>query len=737
MDTKLLGQAIIELNIARKNFAIYPPGHAQLERSILRAQGVLNQLLETTSELMVGVARDCLFVGDSFLDRKNPVYRDYSLALYSRDIAGIILLAGVSRDDIHGFCQVLTRDTFDIREAGGIQQVMRRASVKCIRVQPIDYSGLHLTEEQVIRTGASSGKPELSTHVWRSFVSHLLSGRLDFRGEPEQLAVKRRIGPSQVAELLNSGLLDFQTAIESYETAIAKYVRETTGDQPLENFVALIKNLNPQLRSQFLSVTFDHVSSRAEDGVLGGLPDDIVVEMLQQANDQGREISPTLITLLERISQIEPQESLTYSGKHPTKSSRHPGEGLSRDVVKELFHRESYETYVDQDYQSLLKNLVARTNDLPGPETNGYPPVQSTEERSGVTPSESLVATINEQEIDVRLGRMMLALMDKSVDPDDYAVFSRKILVCVPGYLALGELDLCHEILRSFRVHALERSEPIRRIAVDSLLAFHSPDIVSAAVEALNILPEGQIEPAKSLIAEIGTHCIPPLLDLYAHQEYPSPREDLLNMLIGFGKEALNQAFSRFQGAPGHVLRNLLILVQKVGDQGSIGHVRRLLAHENRHVSLEALVTLSELNDPELPLHFRMALTRVDPDETLLVIRLAGLYRVAGVAEDLAEMIRVTVILKTTHKRNEEILKSLGKIGDVRVVPRLEALARGPWSFSPSRLRELKRSLFESLWGYPRESLAGLIEIGRTSKDPHIRRVCARLVSMDREEGSN
>lgn len=744
LDTKLLGQAIIELNIARKNFSIYPSGHSQLERSILRAQSVLNQLLETTSELTLGVARDCLFVGDSCLDRKNPVFRDFSLALYSRDIAGVILLAGVSRDDIHGFCQVLTRDTFEIRESGGIQQVMRSASVKGIRVQPIDYSGLRLTEEQEIRTCAGSGKPDITSHVWRSFVSHLLSGRLDFNGQPEHLAVKRRIDPSQVAELLNSGLLNLQSAIESYEATIARYVRETTGDQPLENFVSLIKNLNPQLRSQFLSVTFDHVADPGKDGVLGGLPDDIIVEMLQQANDQGREISPTLITLLERISQIQPEQSLTFSEQAPTKSLRHPGQGLSRDAVKNLLHRESYETYVDQDYQSLLRNLVERTTALPGPGADRHPLDEPTAERYGVPKMQSrnihlggLASTINEQELDARLGRMILALMEQSADPDDYTVFSRKILMCVPEYLAAGDFELCHQIFRALRAHALEKPEPIRGIAEGSLLALHSPDIASAAVEALKTLPEGQHELAKSLIEAIGARCIPPLMDVYAHQEYPSPREDILNLLMGFGRAALDEAFRRFRGAPGPVLRNLLILVQRVGNQEAIDHVKHLLAHEDRQVSLDALVTLVELKDPEAPLHIRMALASAEPDEILKVIGLAGLYRIADVAQDLAGMIRVRMILKPAHKRNEEILKSLGKIGDVRVIPHLEVLARSAWSFSPNRLRELKRSLFESLWGYPRESLAGLIRIGRSSKDAQILKACHRLASMHREEGFN
>lgn len=735
LDTKILGQAIIELNIARKNFSIYPSGHAQLERSIDRAHNVLNRLLETAPELTVGVAKDCLFIGDSYLDRKNLVFKDFALALYSRDIAAVTFQAGLTKTDIHGFCRILTRDTFEIREAGGIRQVVHDASISHIRAQPIDFSGLHLTEEQEILGAKKQAKLEINTHVWRSFVTHLLSGQLDSEGQMEHLANKQKMNPSQIAQLLNSGILNLKSAIESYETTIVKYVRDTTGHQPLENFISLLKDLNPRLRAQFLSVTFDRMAVQGDETLLSCFPDHVVVEMLQQASEEGKEISPTLITLLERIAQIQIAQPAGRPEKPSASSGPDSAERLSREQVKNLLNRESYETYVDSDYRSLLKNLITM-GEVHNVETQGgpalIPPPRGVNKQPGVKPpagsaTNRYEAAVSEEELDARLTRMMMALMDKAVDPDDYLVFSRKIMASVPDHLSRGEIDLVYESLRIFRNHAQGKPHPMAQLAKDALLAFSSPEIVSAAVLALDACPEADREQALSLVAELGEPCIPDLVKAYADQDYPSSKAALFELLVAFGESTLEEVCRQLHHTSDHFLRNLLLLVQRIGKADSAEALRRLLSHPNLQVRWEALITLLEIKDSEAPLYLRRAIQSIDPDESLRAINLAGYYRVRETSEDLVNRIRTNFIGKAAHRANEEIIRALGRIGDSRVLPHLERVAAKPWSFSPRRLHDLKLNLFESIGGYPLENLTDLVEIGKRSNDARIQRICDRL----------
>lgn len=738
LDTKLLGQAIIELNIARKNFSIYPAGHAQLDRSIERAHNVLSRLLETSPSITLGIARDCMFVGDSYLDPKNLVFRDFAKSLYTRDVAAIVFLAGISKEEIHRFCAVLTRETLEIRESGGIEEAVQGASLGHIRVQPIDFSGLHLTEEQEILAVGKKGKMDVNSQVWRSFVASLLSGQLDADGQLELLA-RKKLNPSEIAQLLNSGLLNLKQAIESYETIIARYVRDTSGNQPFENFILLLRDLNPRLRGQFLSVTFDRIAAQDEELLLNCFPDDVVVEMIQQANAAGKEISPTLIALLERISQLQvnqPEKRRSTPGTDADVDS--PGR-LSREHVRELLSRESYETYVDNDYQSLLKNLITRGDAQAGDEEGGPSSRKSTgprargrERRAGSTASTAgnpYQSAVEERELDLRLTQMMLALVDRTTDADDYTVFSRKIVESLPGHLVHGEIELALDILQLFRRHLGEKAPPLSDLAGASLRAFGDPGIISAAVGLIDNCTDEQRPWALRLIAEIGNPCIPELVRNYSATDYPSPKKAVLDILIRFGERTLEEVYRLFDEAPPSMLRNLLTVVQAVGKTDSTVALRRLLSHEDRLVRRDALITLLELKDPLAADHLRQALVSSDPEESFHAIGLAGYYRVADVAGELVHRIKTRFITRSALRMNEEILRSLGKIGDARVVPWLEKIATCGWSFCPRRLGIVKFVLFESLAGYPAQSLAGLINIGRNSRDVRIRRICERLES--------
>ena len=76
LDTRLLSNFIYELNIARRHVIAYPDNHPIIASTLSKVTNLLCQLLSAKDEITLGVAKDTLLVGDSFLDKNNPVYRD-------------------------------------------------------------------------------------------------------------------------------------------------------------------------------------------------------------------------------------------------------------------------------------------------------------------------------------------------------------------------------------------------------------------------------------------------------------------------------------------------------------------------------------------------------------------------------------------------------------------------------------------------------------------------------------
>ena len=150
IDTRLLSETVIELNISRKNVSIYPPGHIQITRSIDRAFDILQKLFEIRSEMTLGVAKDTLLVGQDYLDQRNPVYRDFALSMNQQGIAAVTFVRGLDKEQLIRFHRVISTKPDDIVAMGGIEKVMLNAAMSNIRVQAIDFGSLHLTEEEEI-----------------------------------------------------------------------------------------------------------------------------------------------------------------------------------------------------------------------------------------------------------------------------------------------------------------------------------------------------------------------------------------------------------------------------------------------------------------------------------------------------------------------------------------------------------------------------------------------------------
>ena len=150
LDTRLLSDAVIELNISRKNVGIYPPGHIQIVRSIDRAYNLLQQMFELREEMTLGIAKDTLLVGRNYLDKKNPVYRDFALSMNQQGIAAVTFIKGLEKEELVRFHRVITTKPEDIRAGGGIGAVISDVNIPHIRIVAIDYASFHLTEEQEI-----------------------------------------------------------------------------------------------------------------------------------------------------------------------------------------------------------------------------------------------------------------------------------------------------------------------------------------------------------------------------------------------------------------------------------------------------------------------------------------------------------------------------------------------------------------------------------------------------------
>lgn len=721
LDTRLLSEAVIELNISRKNVGIYPPGHSQIARSIDRAFDLLQRLFEITTEMTLGVAKDTLLVGQDYLDPKNPVFRDFALSLNQQGIAAVTFSSGLDKEELTRFHRILATKAEDLRAAGGIEQVMSGASLPHIRIAAIDYSLFHATEEKEVARPQSTKKDTSVADVWQDFVFHLSAGTLASPGEGTSINESEEIDPAELARLLNESKLDASAAVESYDRIISSYVRDSaerklTQEQSktLSRMNALLRDLNPELRKQFLAAAFNRVSTRAanprETEVLGGFADDLVVEMLEQASAEGREISPTLAGLVGRLAGTQGGASAgeQQGGGQP--------QGFIAPIImpenmQKLFEREKYEEYVSGEYKTMLRQLSEET---PG--------------AAEAFPLEGHLATLEDDRIDMQIGRALLAFLEENIDEEDYRELAQKLVAVMPQFLDSGNFELLWDIFETLRRHETDKQvQGVRDIAKETRTYFTSPEFIARALKAFERWMREKGQEAAGLIQALGPDAVPGLLDIYAKEEAVGGSRVLFNLLCLFGEPAVREAQKRLKDPRAYYVRNLLILIRRAGAATSVSPVRPLLQHKDQAVRLEALGTLLKFKDPSAVEPLRDAIHAADPDFAAQAIVLAGQYRVADVTDDVLSKLKRVILFETDYAENEEIIRALGNIGDPRAISDLEKLARAALSFYPRSLMHMKETIYESLARYPRQSIARLVKIGEGLNSDSIQRICRQL----------
>ncbi len=548
LDTRLLSEAVIELNISRKNVGIYPPGHIQITKSIDRAYDILQKLFEIRSEMTLGVAKDTLLVGQDYLDRKNPVYRDFALSMNQQSIASVTFIRGLAKNELVKFHRVITTKPEDILAAGGINKVMGESGISHIRIQAIDYGSFYVTEEQEIfrpqgkgspdTDGEKSAKPKAGHDLWQDFISHLTEGTLAVSGKGLPLTEMEHIDPAELARLLNERRLDSNSALQSYDQIISEHVRvraekkQLSQEQSttLSNLNMLLKDLHPELRKQFLSVAFRRISTHAkaigEEDILGGFSDDIVIDMLSQASAEGKEISPTLTGLLGKLTRAHAQSVQSFQpGERAMEGADE--KDVAFDILPEhmakLFDREQYEEYVSEDYQATLKRLSETTGVLA--------------ER---IPIDEYEKTLEDDHLDFQIGRALIAFMEENIDEEDYLEFGRKLITLVPEFLKTGNFILLLDILETMRKQAMEKpTEDLCAIAVDCLKIFNEPSFMNQSLQEFDRWAGTKGREAANFFYVLGPAMVPGLMDLYAIDTTPGGRRVLFDLLCRFGQDAV------------------------------------------------------------------------------------------------------------------------------------------------------------------------------------------------------
>jgi len=761
LDAKDITLAVREMNISLKNVNIYPAEHDQVKSSIERAWKTLNKLFSHISELTLAIAGDSLMVGNEYIDPDNPICKEFALSLKLHDIAAIKFYRELNRDELISLLLLINKKPDDISEQGGIAAVVKTEDLPNIKIKTIDYSKLNLTEEKEISRRLKADKNETGTdksdsghmeeNVWRNFVSHLLSETIADDKDGVSINTLEDINPTELARFINENRIHTKAALKTYRKVVTSHFtapkaepqsvsamndptyihNESTSKQDnlsydLANWNTLLEELSPEVKQQFLSVSFDQCESKSEsartEDFLGSMSGGLIIDMLRNANQTGKEISPSLISLISKLSAVQ-EGGLQVPDDLSTAFIRSgDSEEQTEEHLQTLFNREKHEDYVVEEYDDVLKKLTDSS------------PVEPETKHTDFSIDDYLI-TLEDQHLNSRIARILIGFMNGNIDLEEYKAYADKLEHIGEDCFDPPDFSLLLHILKIFSTHQKKKNdEKVRSIAKWSISKFREPSFTSKAVKAF--FKDGELSDRDgfNFLIELGPRIIPDVVKLYAEQDQPEMPGLLSGIITHFRKEALAEAKKRLKDTRSLFVRNLIVMLRVLNAHEAENSLKQLLEHNNMDIRMEALETLLQFeNQWALPVLKKMV-RGSQANISSKAIFLSGKYKVKDMAPTLTSMLKTFILFKTDIKKNEEVISALGQIADSGTIPVIEKIVSRTPLFHSKEIAKMKLMAYQSLSGYSYSNTKKLLEKGSKSRNTEIANICQKIINENHGE---
>ncbi len=699
LDAKLLSDAVIELNISRRSVGLYPPEHPITRRSVKSAYTLLKKLFEIRSSITLGVAKNVLMIDEYTLDRQNPVFIEFALALHAKGIAAITFSSGLEEKEVL-MLHMLISDK-DLPAGQALVELDQSKNLRHIRLVPLDVSKLKFVEGVLKKTTDSRQA------VWEDYVYGVLEGNL---ADEDAAGIVFKIPPEEVAHILSSRPSDTK---EGYDRVITTYLskkgRKGLNRDSLNRFITLVENLSPSIKEQFLSRAVKHqaLNNKETEELLGELTSEDVERMMNIFQKQSV-LPEGLRNLIDKFSEVKKTESvkeMLYKG-----SSHIEDIELSEDMIK-LNEDDQFGEFVDGQYHRDLEKMlkVKKVND----------------------PSllEEIQKAMSPEVLDSAFSDVVLELIDFDyMKSEECLKLLTRLSELIDVFLETGRFEEVLHIHNTIYSHMLTGNFRAETFSMVEYF-FRSEQFISKLIEAFSIWGRNQRETVLKLTRVLKLNLINPMFDALIEDERSSQRKFYLSIMSQMGKDVLQEAVRRLDDERWYVVRNMIYLIREYRGTEYIKKIRPLIRHKNKKICLEALKTIVHFSTPDAFSHIKLFLRGKDPELKEEAIKISGAYRIKKAVPYLLKILKKQDLLGTELHYKLLAVNALGKIGDPSALDTLKKLYSSRALFYKGTFEELKLEIIGSLENYPFKQAGPILDLALVSRSKETRALAQKLLS--------
>lgn len=702
--SKAVAAIASELNIARRNWTAYPPGHPVVGAALQKLLTAWRSLLQLQSPVQIGITRDGLLLGEEFVEKRNVACCSVAATLFERGVGTLLARQEPRLEELQDLLRLMTMKREDVLAEGGIEQLWEASTITFLEMRGIRYDRFSVTEETVI----TDNRVDIDTagigNVWERFVRMMMKGVVGLSGvdavgnyRPEVLAATlnaafaQRLGTG--SGLSSNTIRNSIDAMREFLTA--KTAPPVTGDNQPDtsgmhadstavtqqaDLNAFIAALDPDLRRQILN-GFYETGDDTDRSVAEKLFRQMGPAMLQETYANAEEYSAASPLLQGVLRKLLPHMTDVYEISSP--------QDEIRDKVRTLLEEHRQEVYVPDEYLLELQDLLAESPQL----------------QIGKNELQELLLTVEPAAIEIVSSEIIMQLVIADPDGENVEDLIQNLTDMCGYFLELGDYG---QVLKILRQVADPRLAPRLRIALRD--AFCQPEFLDEILSGLTIWGKPKYDQVTQLIRIIGKPFIDPLLDHLVVEENMSLRRFLMERVLGFGDTARPALIARLADQRWYVLRNIIIMLRTLAPGQEADRLRPLLKNDNQKVRYEVVKSLLLAGDPIVQRHLLR-----DLDSSNLETKLAAIYLVDNastldIARKLAEILSAGGFSSDEYKLKSACVKALAEIGRVEILPELGKVLGARSMLAYKTLNQLKVGIVRSFERYPAGAVLPLLE---------------------------
>jgi len=716
LDTSQLSRLIVELNIARRNFASYPKDHPLVAASLNRAIENYDRFLRINGEIIIGVTRNSLMIRGELLDRNNAIFRDFAKVLFEHGIGALTLRHGLTTDELKSLNEILCLKREEVLDRGGIATLWKKTAISSLEMQPIRYDLFNVVDTSSM---PSQHLQRDSRCLWERFARALIQNTfaatdvaggdgcgvvLDATASPgfggasdstgDILVTEDEIDPRLLASILNRQLgegnapaedgspeSDFDAICSGAMASFRVLSQSADGSQaepavPYEKLARFISALDPDLRRRFLSSSFDVSTisggSMAEE-IIPRLSLEAIAETLEDVRQNRFVGQSSIMGILGKMGANVPKQ-------HSPSQVKSDELIEMQRKIRSIFRERSSEEFVPEGYRKKLDRIIGSGND------------------GGIDHDEmsELMETLDGHFIENQISEIIVRIM--LIDPDPRQISQLVNNLSEIFYYLLSTGDYCQLL---YLINQCQSPEILPEVRERLSRSYSSYDSLYEMLVGLTTWGKAKYDDVTRLIGAIGEPFVEVLLDRLTVEENLSLRRFLMDRIVEFGTGARSGMLARLSDRRWFVLRNLVIMLRQLNDYTILEHVRPLLHHSHTRVRQEALRTCLHFRDPAAERQILYDMDSTNHEVQLSAIYMADKSRSADVFKKLLGILGRPGFTNIECELKSAALTALAEIGRVDALPELSRLLSAKSLLHSRALNKLKVDAIRSMSRYP------------------------------------